>query len=106
MPTLASTSSKTIIQKLETYWFNLRFNNTEIPLKNLLVNHEEIKSEKDLPTLSESLEIYFKLKGHGKGDIFFRASRSAIKDVISLLNDRPIDEYTTIDASKFRDHML
>ena len=105
-PTLASTSSKTIMHKLEAYWVNLRFNNTEIPLKNLLVNHEETKSDTDIPTLSDSLEIYFKLKGHGKGDIFFRASRRAIKDVVSLLNDRPINQYTTIDASKFRDHML
>jgi len=105
-PTLASTSSKSIMHKLEAYWLNLRFNNTEIPLKNLLVNHKETKSDTDIPTLSDSLEIYFKLKGHGKGDIFFRASRRAIKDVVSLLNDRPIDQYTTIDASKFRDHML
>jgi integrase len=105
-PTLASTSSKTIMHKLEAYWVNLRFNNTEIPLKNLLVNHKETKSDTGIPTLSDSLEIYFKLKGHGKGDIFFRASRRAIKDVVSLLNDRPIDQYTTIDASKFRDHML
>ena len=51
-PTLASTLSKSITHKLETYWFNLRFKNTEIPLKNLLVNHKETKSDTDIPTIS------------------------------------------------------
>jgi len=105
-PSQALTLSKPIIHKLEAYWFNLRFKNTEIPLENLLVNTDQTKSEIFVPKLSDALKIYFKLKGHGKGDIFFRASKRAIKDTINLLNDRPISNYTTIDAARFRDHMF
>ena len=105
-PSQALILSKSVIHKLETYWFNLRFKNTEIPLENLLVNTDQTKSETFAPKLSDALEIYFKLKGHGKGDIFFRASKRAIKDTINLLNDRPINNYTTIDAARFRDHMF
>jgi len=105
-PTLASTLSKSITHKLETYWFNLRFKNTEIPLEKLLINNGKTKSETFVPKLSDALEIYFKLKGHGKGDIFFRASKRAIQDTINLLKDRPINNYTTIDAARFRDHMF
>ena len=81
-PSQALTLSKPIIHKLESYWFNLRFKNTEIPLEKLLINTDHTKSEIFTPKLSEALEIYFKLKGHGKGDIFFRASKRAIKDTI------------------------
>ena len=105
-PSKALTLSKPIINKLESYWFNLRFKNTEIPLENLLVNTDQTKSETFAPKLSDALEIYFKLKGHGKGEIFFRASKRAIKDTINLLKDRPINNYTTIDAARFRDHMF
>ena len=105
-PSQALILSKSVIHKLETYWFNLRFKNTEIPLENLLVNTFQTKSETFAPKLSDALEIYFKLKGHGKGDIFFRASKRAIKDTINLLKDRPINNYTTIDAARFRDHMF
>ena len=43
-PSQALTLSKPIIHKLDSYWFNLRFKNTEIPLENLLVNTAQTKS--------------------------------------------------------------
>ena len=65
-----------------------------------------VVNQSNIPTLSESLATYFKLKGAGKGEIFFRASRRAVRDVIALLKDRPLDRYSTSDAGRFRDHML
>ena len=43
--------------------------------------------QSNAPLLSSSLKVYFKLKGVGKGDISFRASKRAVKDVIGCLRD-------------------
>lgn len=102
----ASKLSQSMNQNLETYWFNLRLNSAGIPFKNLISKVDPIQSLTHAPKLSEALEIYFKLKGHGKGEIFFRASKRAIKDTIDLLKDRPIDHYTSIEAAKFRDNLF
>ncbi len=95
-----------ILSKLNSYWLNLRMQSDEIPGMSLLKNRSITQNRYSIPRLSEALQTYFKLKGSGKGEIFFRASRRAVRDVITLLKDRSLDEYTTTDASRFRDHML
>ena len=62
-------------------------------------NRSITQNQPSIPRLSEALQTYFKLKGSGKGEIFFRAFRRAVRDVITLLKDRSLDEYTTTDAS-------
>jgi len=95
-----------ILSKLNSYWLNLRMQSNEIPGIQLLRNRSISQNQPSIPRLSEALQTYFKLKGSGKGEIFFRASRRAVRDVISLLKDRSLDDYSTTDASRFRDHML
>ena len=95
-----------ILSKLNSYWLNLRMQSNEIPGMSLLKNRSIIQNQPSIPRLSEALQTYFKLKGSGKGEIFFRASRRAVRDVISLLKDRSLDDYSTTDASRFRDNML
>ena len=95
-----------ILSKLNNYWLNLRMQSDEIPGMSLLKNRSITQNQRSIPRLSEALQTYFKLKGSGKGEIFFRASRRAVRDVITLLKDRSLYEYTTTDASRFRDHML
>ena len=46
------------------------------------------------------------MKGNGKGEVFFRTGAKNINTVINLLGDRPIDEYSTSDASVLRDHLI
>jgi len=65
----ASKLSQSMNQNLETYWFNLRLNSAGIPFKNLISKVDPIQSLTHAPKLSEALEIYFKLKGHGKGGL-------------------------------------
>ena len=95
-----------VLSKLNSYWLNLRMQSDEIPGMSLLKNTSITQNQPSIPRLSEALQTYFKLKGSGKGEIFFRASRRAVRDVISLLKDRSLDDYSTTDASRFRDHML
>ena len=52
------------------------------------------------------LLYYLKLKGEGKDKTFIRGANRNIKYVIELLGDLPIDEYSSKDASKFRDNLL
>ena len=74
-----------ILSKLNGYWINIRMQSDEIPGMSLLKNRSITQNQPSIPRLSEALQTYFKLKGSGKGEIFFRASRRAVRDVIGLL---------------------
>mgnify|MGYP001245366653 CR=1 FL=1 len=91
------------IQRLEDYWMSLRLSTLSIPAKHLLKNSI---STSNSPTLSVALDTYFKMKGNGKSRVFYRAGHRNINAVIKLLGDRPIDEYSTSDASELRDHLI
>ena len=98
--------SQNILLKLNQYWFTLRINNgnlTTLPMQTILQDSPKIDQN---PKLSNALQTYFKLKGIGKGEVFFRASRRAVNDVIALLKDRSLNAYSTTDAARFRDHMI
>jgi integrase len=98
--------SQNILLKLNQYWFTLRINNgnlTTLPMQTILQDSSKMDQN---PKLSNALQTYFKLKGIGKGEVFFRASRRAVNDVIALLKDRSLNAYSTTDAARFRDHMI
>ena len=99
----ASRACKSLIQRLEDYWLSLRLSTLNIPAKHLLKNSV---STSNSPTLTVALQTYFKMKGNGKSRVFYRAGQRNINTVINLLGDRPIDEYSTSDASLLRDHLI
>ena len=78
----------------------------QIPAEHMLVNKPLVNSNSNAPLLSEALSTYLRLKGEGKDKIFVRTANRGIKYVIELLGDLPIDEYSSKDASKFRDYLL
>ena len=100
----ASRACKSLIQKLEDYWLSLRLTQFNIPAQHLIKTDKSFSS--DAPLLSVALEGYFKMKGNGKDEVFFRTGARNINAVINLLGDRPIDEYSTSDASVLRDHLI
>ena len=100
----ASRACKSLIQKLEDYWLSLRLTQFNIPAQHLIKADKSFKS--NAPLLSVALKKYFKMKGNGKGDVFFKTGNRNINAVINLLGDRPIDEYSTSDASLLRDHLI
>lgn len=99
-------ASKSLYQRLDDYWTSIRLTNMQIPAEHLLVNKPPVNSNSNAPLLSEALSTYLKLKGEGKDKIFIRGANRNIQYVIELLGDLPIDEYSSKDASKFRDHLL
>ena len=100
----ASRACKSLIQKLEDYWLSLRLTQFIIPAQHLIKADKSFTSNASL--LSVALEKYFKMKGNGKDDVFFKTGTRNINAVINLLGDRPIDEYSTSDASILRDHLI
>ena len=102
----ASRASKSLYQKLDDYWTSIRLTNMQVPAEHMLVSKPLINSNSNAPLLSEALSTYLRLKGEGKDKIFVRAANRNIKYVIELLGNLPIDEYSSKDASKFRDFLL
>ena len=99
-------ASKSLYQKLDDYWTSIRLTKMQVPAEHMLVSKPPVNSNSNAPLLSEALSTYLKLKGEGKDKIFIRAANRNIKYVIELLGNLPIDEYSSKDASKFRDYLL
>ena len=99
-------ASKSLYQKLDDYWTSIRLTKMEVPAQHLLVSKPPVNSNSNSPILSQALSTYLKLKGVDKDKTFIRGANRNIKYVIELLGDLPIDEYSSKDASKFRDNLL
>ena len=98
--------SQNLLHKLNQHWFYLRVKDENILLFPYQFTQQIPHKRAQNPKLSDALQTYFKLKGKGKGEIFFRATRRAVRDVIALLKDRYLNDYSTTDAAQFRDHLL
>ncbi|MDC0549939.1 tyrosine-type recombinase/integrase [Alphaproteobacteria bacterium] len=99
-------ASKSLYQRLDDYWTSIRLTKLQVPAQHLLVSKPPVNSNSNSPLLSEALSTYLKLKGEGKDKTFIRGANRNIKYVIELLGDLPIDNYSSKDASKFRDCLL
>jgi integrase len=102
----ADTASKAIVSKLSAYWLNLRLTTFDLPASHLLKSTPKVISNSDAPTLTESLEVYLKLKGIGRSEYFITTARRNIDYVIRCLGCMPIDQYTSADAAKYRDWLV
>jgi integrase len=103
---LAIRSAKSIAQRLEDYWLSLRLSKLDIPALHLLRDKPVSTSVSSCETLSEALELYLRLKGVGKDKVFKRGAERNIQSVVDVLDDRPLDEYSSSDAATYRDYLL
>ena len=72
--------SSSIEQKLEDYWLVLRLQNIDIP--QIKVSSKPSDTiDQDGVSLSDALELYLKLKGQGKDQVFFRIAKRNIRYV-------------------------
>jgi integrase len=97
-------SSKTLLSKLENYWLGLRLTHSDIPAQHLLSANPS--QESDAPNLLDALDVYIQLKGAGRSEYFITTARRNIDYVIKCLGCRPIDQYTSADAAKYRDWLV
>jgi integrase len=102
----AEETSRAIESKLNAYWLNLRLSTCNLPGSHLLKSFSEPTPHSNAPTLNESLDVYIKLKGAGRSEYFITTARRNIDYVIKCLGCRPIDQYTSADAAKYRDWLV
>ena len=102
----ADTVSKAIVSKLYAYWLNLRLSTLDLPASHLLKSIPKVISNSNVPTLIESLEVYLKLKGVGRSEYFITTAQRNIGYVIKCLGSRPMEQYTSADAAKYRDWLI
>ncbi len=99
----AKTASKVFASKLDDYWLGLRLKSIEIPAAHLLVEDGNASS---LPTIEESLEVYFAVKGVGRPKLFFTTAQRYIGYLVECLGNRSIDRYTSKDATVLREWLI
>ena len=97
--------SRSIEQKLEDYWLGLRLQNLDIPQIKVSSKPSDTLDQ-DGVSLSDALELYLKLKGQGKDQVFFRTAKRNIRYVTNLLGDKPLSAYSSKEAGQFRDWLL
>jgi integrase len=100
----AELSSKSILSKLENYWLGLRLTRTDLPAQHLL--RSDPSKASDAPTLKDALAIYLKIKAEGRSGYFVATAQRSIDYVVKCLGCRPIDQYTSADAAKYRDWLV
>ena len=99
----AKTASKVYAAKLDDYWLGLRLKRLDVPAAHLLLSKT---SSSTLPTIEEALEIYLQVKGTDKPPLFYATARRHISYLIECLGTRPIDNYSSKDATMLREWLI
>ncbi len=93
--------SQVICQRLDEKWLPIRLD--AMGLGNVLV--DEVKQQ-TAPLLSQAVAQYLQLKGMGKAKAFYQTASRNVGVVIDQLGDRPLCDYSTVDAGKVRDALI
>jgi integrase len=93
--------SQVICQRLDEKWLPMRLD--AMGLGNVLTNDVKVS---DAPALSAAVQTYLQLKGVGRPKTFHGAAMRNAQVVIDILGDRPISEYSSVDAGKVRDALI
>ena len=97
-------ASKSVSQRLEDYWFSIRFKRMDVPTINAVRMEDGILDGSS--TIVDALDLYLKLKGQGKDKVFFRTATRNIEYVTKVLGNKSIKSYSSSDGAKFRDWLI
>ena len=100
----ATRIAKSVSQRLEDYWFGIRFKRMDVPAINAVRMEDAILDGS--PTILDALDLYLKLKGQGKDKVFFRTATRNIEYVTKVLGNKSIKSYSSSDGAKFRDWLI
>jgi integrase len=92
--------------KLEGYWQHLRLQGIAIPGSRFLKVSEQDESTDDVVLFSEAVELYLRLKGHGKPKTFHTAARRAGRYLTECCGDKDLADIKRSDATQFRDFLV
>ena len=93
--------SQVICQRLAERWLPMRLD--AMGLGNVLVN--DVRQQTAL-LLSEAFTHYLQLKGIGKAKAFYQTATRNVGVVMDQLGDRPLCDYSKVDAGKVRDALI
>ena len=71
--------AKSVSQRLEDYWFGIRFKMMDVPAVGSVRKDDSESNES--PTILDALDLYLRLKGQGKDKVFFRTATRNIEYV-------------------------
>ncbi|MEE2775067.1 MAG: DUF6538 domain-containing protein, partial [Pseudomonadota bacterium] len=100
----ATRIAKSVSQRLEDYWFGIRFKRMDVPAIDSV--RKENSESNDSPTILDALDLYLKLKGQGKDKVFCRTATRNIEYVTKVLGNKSIKSYSSSDGAKFRDWLI
>ncbi len=85
---LANHSSRSITQRLDDYWYGVRFSKLDIPMNNLIASKQintEVSSKVVSSKVFDALELYLRLKGRICDKFLHLTARRNIKYVIKTI---------------------
>ena len=100
----ATRIAKSVSQRLEDYWFGIRFKRMDVPTINAVRMEDAILDGS--PTILDALDLYLKLKGQGKDKVFYRTATRNIEYVTKVLGNKSIKSYSSSDGAKFRNWLI
>lgn len=108
--------------KLDEYWSHLRLSQAVVPGRKFLqlasvfpspsissvqVAHSGEPSVRVLsPSLTEAVQRYVGMKGHGRSETFRRAAERACGYLIDAVGEKALADYTRTDALALRDYLV
>jgi integrase len=96
--------TRSVSQRLEDYWFGIRFKRMDVPaISSVQIDEDQ---QADSSTILDALSLYLKLKGQGKDKVFYRTATRNIEYVIKVLGNKPVKSYSSSDGAKFRDWLI
>ena len=108
-PEIARKRANKINNELERDWEHLMFSSVSVLVdgfrKGQVINNQVISPDNS-PTLTEAMDFYFSAKGNDRTDEFYRSVRRAVSYLCGAVGDKPITEYSRMDANQFRDYLL
>ena len=96
--------TKSVRQRLESYWLGIRLQKMDIPAINLVKPNENVDDSS--PDINGALDLYLRLKGVDKDKTFLRTANRNVEYIIKVLGNKSIKSYTSLDSSKFRDWLI
>jgi hypothetical protein len=88
-------AAQKLASRLDDWWLNLRLKEAEIPAAHLLRNVPSQNIHSTLPTITDALDLYRRVKGHNRSTTFFTHS-------IVFPSERPHRSLGRTPPSQFR----
>lgn len=96
---LAQRGAAVMANKLDAEWMTLRLNSFIPTSANNMPSRLSY-------TFTDALDLYLRLKSAGKPSTFERGARRNVDYLSEAVEEKGLDQYTSIDAGRFRDYLL